>query len=83
MEKNILERILDRHQEYEFLKASGLDGAVIGIEPNSMRLVYSVTKVMEILEQQMTPFDAAEHFEFNIVGAFVGDQTPIFVDDNY
>ena len=29
----------------------------------------------------MTPFDAHDYFEFNVQGAYVGEKTPIWVDD--
>jgi len=42
-------------------------------------------KALEILEQDMGPEDAREHFNFNILGQWVGDQTPLFleIDDEY
>jgi hypothetical protein len=82
----MLEEILDYYPEETFLKADGLDGAVIGVQVGDpMRLIYSVTKVIEILitEDEMSMEDALEHFEFNIRGSYVGEQTPIWCDDMY
>jgi len=35
-----LEEIIEMFPEEEFLTADGFDGAIVGVEPNSMRLVY-------------------------------------------
>lgn len=82
----MLEEILECYPDETFLKADGFDGAVIGVEIGEpMRLIYSVGKVIEILitEDEMSLEDALEHFEFNIRGSYVGEQTPIWCDDMY
>ena len=43
-------------------------------------LVYDRAKILEFLQTEMTEEDAIEHYEFNIVGSWVGDGTPIFVE---
>lgn len=81
---SILEAILCRYDENDFLRADGLDGAVIGLDPNSMRLIYSERKVIAILvDQGMDWYEATEHFAFNIRDAWVGDQTPIWCEDDF
>lgn len=81
---SILDQIVENYPDDEILKADGLDGGIIGIEENSIRLVYSKSKVIEILmSEDMTEEDALEHYYFNIVGAYVGEKTPIFVEDTY
>lgn len=68
----ILDQIVENYPDEEILKADGLDDGIIGIEENSMRLVYSKSKVIEILmSEDMTEEDALEHYYFNIVGAYV------------
>jgi hypothetical protein len=82
----MLEEILEYYPEETFLKADGLDSAVIGVQVGEpMRLIYSVSKVIEhlITEDEMSLEDALEHFEFNIRGSYVGEQTPIWCDDMY
>jgi hypothetical protein len=82
----MLEEILEYYPDETFLKADGLDSAVIGVQVGEpMRLIYSVSKVIEILvtEDEMELEDALEHFEFNIRGSYVGEQTPIWCDDMY
>jgi hypothetical protein len=82
----MLEEILEYYPEETFLKADGLDSAVIGVQVGEpMRLIYSVTKIIEhlVTEDEMDLEDAMEHFEFNIRGSYVGEQTPIWCDDMY
>lgn len=76
----MLEEILDNHPDETFLKADGFDDAVIGLDEKSGRLIYSTTKCLEILvkDEEMTMEDAIEHFYYNVSGAYMGEQTPIF-----
>jgi hypothetical protein len=67
------------------LKADGLDDAVIGLGRRCGQMdliVYDAEKILEILVQRdgMTYEEAREFYEFNIVGAWVGKGTPIFVE---
>lgn len=79
---NMLEKILEQHEDEEILIADGFDDAVIGIEENSMRLIYSVEKCINILmEQGMDMTEAVEYFDFNVSGSYVGEKTPIWCDD--
>ncbi len=66
------------------ITADGFDDALIGIgqQFNRSIAVYDTGKVIEILMERdgLTEEEAIEHFEFNIIGAWVGEQTPIFVE---
>jgi hypothetical protein len=80
----MIEEILENYPEEEFLLADGFDNAIIGVDETSMRLIYSVSKCIEILiMEDMTEEDALEHFSFNISGSYVGEQTPIWCFDRY
>jgi hypothetical protein len=79
----MLEQIIEQYYEEEILKADGFDEAVIGIDENSMRLIYSVKKCIEILCEDMSEEDAVEYFSFNVSGAYVGEKTPIWCQDNF
>lgn len=83
--KNYLELLIDLYPEDEFLIADGFDDAVIGVDYGSSRLIYSCKKCIEILIEQdeMTPEDAIEHFQYNVAGAWVGEKTPIWCEDSY
>jgi hypothetical protein len=79
----LLDTILENYSEEEILKADGFDDAVIGIDTH-MRLVYSITKSLDILVKDgMTMEDAMEHFYYNVSGSYVGEKTPIWVEDNF
>ena len=69
--------------DYSILLADGLDEAFIGIgwQFNTPIAMYDRDKCIEILESQgMTPDEAQEYFYFNTQGAYVGEQTPIFLE---
>ena len=61
----------------------GFDEAIIGLELNTNRVIYSVKKCIEILCEDMSEEDAREHFDFNVAGGYVGEQTPIFCNDEF
>jgi len=44
-------------------------------------VVYDTTKIIDILCERdgMDRDEAAEYYEFNIAGAYVGDRTPMFI----
>ena len=77
-----LEEIIEMFPEEEFLKADGFDNAIIGVEPNSMKLVYNRDKMVEILieDEKMDEVDAIEYLEYNTWNAHVGDKTPIYIE---
>ena len=80
----MLEGIVEYFQDEEILKADGFDDAVIGIDTGTMRLIYSVTRCVEILiVGGMDMNDAIEYFDFNVRGGYVGEKTPIWCDDMY
>ena len=49
----MLESILENYSEETFLVADGFDSAVIGLDQQSMRLIYSVSKCIEIFCEYM------------------------------
>jgi thiamine monophosphate kinase len=76
-----LEEIIERYPDTEILKADGFDDAVIGIEERSGRLVYDVDMMIHILikDEEMSEEDAIEYLDYNVIGAYVGEQTPIYI----
>lgn len=79
----MIEQIKEQYSEEEFLVADGFDDAILGIEEDEIRLIYSVSKCLKILEQDMDESDAMEYFMFNVSGAYVGKKTPIWCWDNF
>ena len=80
---SMLQDIIENYYEYDFLIADGFNDAVIGVDETSMRLIYSVSKCLEILQEYLDEEDAIEYFEYNVSGAYVGEQTPIWCYDNF
>lgn len=76
-----LEQILEIFPEEELLKADGFDGAIIGVEQTQLRLVYDIDKMRNILIEQegMSFEEAMEYLDFNVFGAYVGEQTPLYI----
>jgi len=84
MEETMLDRIIETYEEDSFLKADGLDAAVIGVCETTKRLIYSVTKcIAKFVEDGMTEEEALEFFDFNVSGAYMGEKTPIWCYDNF
>ena len=95
----MIDSIIDQYVDEEFLMADGLDEAIIGVDEMSMRLIYSVSKCIEILAKDVIPDRgdiktygcvesaktalATEYFEYNVSGAYVGEKTPIWCHDNF
>ena len=77
----MIDSIIERYPDDSFLKADGFDEAIIGVDNKSMRLVYSVSKCIEILCRDMNEEDAIEYFDYNVSGAYMGEKTPIWCDD--
>ena len=71
--------------ESDIYKADGFDDAIIGVDYNTGRIAYSISKCITILmiDEQMTELDATEWFYFNVAGAYVGEGTPVWIDDTY
>ena len=76
-----LESILENYPDETFLKADGFDDAIIGFDEHSLRLIYFMSKCLDILMEDMSDEDALEHFYYNVSGAYVGEQTPIWCND--
>ena len=79
----MIDHIRDDHEG--ILSADGFDDAVIGVATDftEPRLIYSVSKCIEILKEDMSEEDAMEYFTYNVSGAYVGEQTPIWCWDLY
>ena len=77
------ERIQNWSEE-EILTADGFDDAIVGLarRPGFVAVAYDVNKMLEIMmDGGMTPDDAREFFEFNVVDAWMGDNTPVYIED--
>lgn len=81
--KTKLEAITDQYPDIEFLSADGFEDAIIGVSYNVEKLVYSISKCLTILMARdgMDYEEAREHFDFNVGGSYMGEKTPIWVED--
>tara|TARA_R110000796_G_scaffold48633_4_gene116553 strand:- start:3937 stop:4200 length:264 start_codon:yes stop_codon:yes gene_type:complete len=81
LKNQIIEFYSDREDDSP-LFADGLDEAIIGICPTSLRVVYSRNKCIDVLKKKGDSWeDAVDYLEFNTFNAYVGVHTPIWVED--
>lgn len=75
----IRERIADLDPEMLVLDPEGLDVAIIGVADS--RVVYDTRRLIEALMEvhEWDYEDASEWFDFNILGAWMGEKTPIYM----
>lgn len=82
----MLEQILENYEDEEILIADGFDKAVIGIATDftDPRLIYSVSKCLDILMEQdeMSYEDAMEYFTYNVSGGYI-ENGPIWCWDDF
>ena len=67
----------------DLLRMDGFDDAILGVvERIGLQTVcYDLNKVIEILmEQGMDEQDAWDWYQFNMLGAWVGEATPVFLE---
>tara|TARA_B100001094_G_C18168144_1_gene793408 strand:- start:2158 stop:2409 length:252 start_codon:yes stop_codon:yes gene_type:complete len=78
------ERILDIISDVnpKAMKADGFDDAILGLSTrigDDSLIAYDYDKCIEILQGEMSYEEAVEYMEFNVVGSYVGEGTPIFI----
>jgi hypothetical protein len=68
-------------EDEEILLANGFEDAFLGIASQFNRrfAVYDRAKCIEILAKDMSYDEAEEYFQFNVEGAWVGENTPAFM----
>ena len=71
-------------EEYpDLMRMDGFDDAILGVvERIGLQTVcYDLNKVIEILMKQgMNEQDAWDWYQFNMLGAWVGEATPVFLE---
>ena len=72
--------------EEKLVKADGFEDAIIGVGGRINMpevLIYSYNKCVKILMKRdgMTHEDAIDWMNYNVVGSWVGETTPIFVHE--
>ena len=60
----------------------GLDSAILGMDTEYQRVIYSKSKMIDVLIQDgLTELDAVEWLEYNVWNIYVGEHTPIFLHE--
>jgi hypothetical protein len=72
------------NEELMFLEPQAtFDECVLGVVERCGQeacVLYSEAKVLAVLEQSgMEAEDAMEHFDYNILGSYVGEKTPMYL----
>jgi len=78
--------LMERLEEEECLLADGFEMALIGITCGSDPVaVYDINKMISVLvnRDEMTYEDAVEFLDFNVIGAYVGEKTPMYIDMDF
>lgn len=65
----------------ELIVFDGLDDAIIGLDDENERVVYSRDKIIIALTNDgMTEEEALEYFDYNIGCMYVGEHTPLIIN---
>lgn len=70
--------------EIEILFLEGFDEAIMCLIKSfgcDYKVLYDTNKIISILSESMTEEEAIEYFEFNIIGAYMGKNTPAFTEN--
>ena len=75
------EELMEVLAEEECLTADGFDDALVGCSYGAnVVAVYDINKMIGVLVNEgMDWDDALEHIEYNVVGSYVGEKTPIYI----
>jgi hypothetical protein len=66
----------------DLLTLDGFDEAVLGVVERAglLAVCYDRNKIISILMRDMNEEEAWEFYEFNILGAYMGEHTPVYLD---
>jgi len=76
------EQILELVEDAMFMEPATYDDAILGVAYRfGMQPVvaYDKDRVITIMAEDMDLEEAEEFFEFNTIGAWMGDLTPLFI----
>jgi hypothetical protein len=81
---DIRQELVDIYNDEELLFADGFDDCIIGVSSgfdSAYKIVYDIGKIIDrLIADGMSSEEAEEYFDFNILGAYVGDRTPLYVN---
>jgi|TARA_R100000081_G_C4670153_1_gene92073 hypothetical protein len=75
------EQLMEVLAEEECLTADGFDDALVGFTCGANTVaVYDMSRMIDILVAEgMEHDDAVEHIDYNVIGNYVGEKTPIYI----
>jgi formylmethanofuran dehydrogenase subunit E len=76
------EQLMEILADEECLTADGFEDALVGCTYGAnVVAVYDINKMIEVLiEEGMEYEDAVEFLNYNVVGAYVGEKTPQYIN---
>jgi hypothetical protein len=76
-----IDQLHEMYPELELLQADGFDDAIIGLEPLSGKVIYDIDMMVQVLvtQEELTHEDAIEYLDYNVLNAYVGENTPIYI----
>lgn len=80
---DVAKYINENYPDEPLIVADGFDEAFIGVgySFNAAYACYDTGKVIEIMMRDGLSYEeAVEHFYFNVLGSYVGENTPVFID---
>ena len=83
MNRSELHERLEGEEDILILEPDDFDAAIIGIAERigmNRVLAYDKGKCIEVLMKDMSEDEAIEYFDYNTLGAWMGDGTPIFIE---
>jgi hypothetical protein len=82
-DNELTEKVTEALDEEEITLADGFADAFLGIGRQFGKpiAVYSRSKCIEVLMRDMDEEQAEEYFEFNMTGAWIGESTPIYLEE--
>ena len=70
-------------EEYpDLLTLDGFDEAILGVVERLglQAICYDRNKIISILMRDMNEEEAVEYFEYNILGCYMGESTPVYLE---
>lgn len=76
------EHLMEILEEEECLTADGFDDALVGCTYGSnVVAVYDINKMVEVLIREGMDYDdAVEFLDYNVVSAYMGEKTPLYIN---
>jgi len=78
------DEIAENYPELLVLDPEYFDAAILGVvnRINTVAVCYSESKIIEILmnEDKMDYDEAIEYYQYNILGSWVGEHTPVYLE---